>query len=114
MDYETARQFVLTQGGITEHPPTDAFLVRLKQGKPPVPGQVTSLLLALKVLFEGLRSAEHLERPLVCALYLLAHEGRTQFEQGRRLGVSWPPLLDEDLTRIAIAVRSIFAGTWQT
>jgi hypothetical protein len=112
MDYETARRFLINQGKATESI-SDAFLVRLKQGKPPVPGQVTSILLALKVVYEALREAEALERELVYALHLLSTEGRQQFELRRRGGVIWPPLLDEDLTRIAIAVRSIFAGVWQ-
>lgn len=112
MDYETARGFLINQGMLTEQS-LDAFLVRLKQGKPPVPGQVTSILLALKVVFEALQNATSLDRKLVYSLHLLASEGRQQFEAGRRSGVDWPPLLNEDLTRIAIAVRSIFAGTWE-
>lgn len=112
MDYETARTLLVKQGLTTEHHP-DAFLTRLKQGKPPVPGQVTSLLLALKVVFEALRDAPDLDRELVCALYLLASEGRQHFESGMRQGVVWPPLLQEDLTRIGLAVKSIFLGQWQ-
>ena len=96
----------------TEQNP-DALIMRLKQGQPPIPGQVTSLLLALKVVFEALREAATFERELVSALYLLASESRQQFERGLRSGVAWPPLLDEDLNRIAAAVRSIFIGTWQ-
>ncbi|MBW4519583.1 MAG: Dethiobiotin synthetase [Scytolyngbya sp. HA4215-MV1] len=112
MDYETARRFLVNQGLSTDENP-DAFLTRLKQKKPPVPGQVTSILLALKVVYEGMRNASSMERELACALHLLASEGRYQFELGRKTGVAWPPLLDEDLTRIAIAVKSIFLGVWQ-
>ena len=112
MDYETARRFLVNQGLSTDENP-DAFLIRLKQKKPPVPGQVTTILLALKVVYEGTRNASHLERDLASALYLLACDGRYQFDLGRKMGVAWPPLLDEDLTRIAIAVKSIFLGVWQ-
>jgi hypothetical protein len=112
MDYETARSFLVDQGLAAQRSP-DAFLMRLKQGEPPVPGQVTSILLALKVVFEALRDVSSLERELVYSLYLLSNESRQQFEAGRRAGVVWPPLLDEDLTRIAIAVKSIFSGVWQ-
>lgn len=113
MDFDTALQFILAQGASSTALPPDAFLTRLSQGKPPIPGQLTSLLLALKVLFEGLRAETQLDRTLVSALYMLANESRSQFERGRRAGVNWPPLLDEDLTRIAIAVRGIFSGVWE-
>jgi hypothetical protein len=87
--------------------------MRLKQGQPPVPGQVTSILLALKILFEGLQDSPMLDRQLISALHLLSVEGLQQFEAGRNKGVSWPPLLKEDLNRIAIAVKNIFSGVWQ-
>lgn len=112
MDYEIARKFLIQQGRPLEDD-ADAFLVRLRQGKPPVPGQVTSILLALKIVFEAVRTADRLERELVSSLYLLAVEGRQQFEQGQRNGIRWPPLLNEDLSRIAIAVKSIFTGAWE-
>lgn len=112
MDYQTARSLLVNQGVAAASNP-DALLTRLAQGMPPVPGQVTSILLALKVVFEALRDKTLLERELACALHLLATESRQQFEQGRQQGVEWPPLLDEDLTRIAIAVQSIFRGHWQ-
>jgi len=107
MDVDTARAFVLRQAGVAEPERTDTFLYRLRQGQPPVPGQVTSLLLALKVLFEGLKTETHLERPLAAALFLLAHDSRRQFIAGTQAGVSWPPLLSDDLARIAQAVEAI-------
>jgi hypothetical protein len=112
MDYQTARSLLVNQGSATEQN-SDALITRLKQGQPPIPGQVTSILLALKVVFEELRDAHELERELVCSLYLLADESRQSFELGRKVGVAWPPLLNEDLSRIASAVKSIFVGTWQ-
>lgn len=111
MDYETARQFLIGQGRATAQTP-DAFLTRLKQGKPPVPGQVTSLLLALKMLYGSLDKTPSLSRELVYPLYRLAIEGREAYEQGVRQGVEWPPILDEDIERIGRAVGSIFAGEW--
>ena len=113
MDYATAQEFILTQG-MNFETSSETFLQRLRQGQPPIPGQVTSLLLALKVLFEGLHQVEQLDRRLVYSLYMLAHESRHLYEQGKRQGVAWPPLLDEDLARIAKAVRSIFADSWNT
>jgi hypothetical protein len=102
----------MNQGIATEQAP-DALLTHLKQGIPPVPGQVTSILLALKVVFEALRHETELERKFACALYLLASESRRSFDRGRNAGVAWPPLLDEDLSRIAAAVKSIFVDRWQ-
>lgn len=113
MDYKTARSFVITQG-TTSDQNADAFLMRLKQGKAPVPGQVTNILLALKMVFEGLRGSTTIDRELIYSLYLLSYESREQFEAGRQAGVNWPPLLNEDLKRIARAVKSIFAGVWYT
>ncbi len=113
MDYKTASSFLIDQGLATaEHNP-EAFLVRLQLGKPPIPGQVTSILLALKVIFDALKGSTKFERQLVCALHLLAFDSRQLFDSGKRSGIVWPPLLDEDVDRIAVAVKNIFSGVWQ-
>lgn len=111
MDYQTARNLLITQGLDAPRQP-DALLTRLLQGQPPIPGQVTTILLALKVVFEALKDATELDRELVYSLYLFALSSRQAFEDGKRRGVDWPPLLDEDLERIACSVKSIFAGEW--
>lgn len=111
MDYPTAYRFLTQQGQANSQDP-EALLVRLRQGQPPIPGQVTTCLLALKVIYEGLRGAPTLERDLVNALYVLAQDSRHWFEEGQRQGVAWPPLLAEDLGRISEAVRAIFADSW--
>lgn len=113
MDYRTACKFLMTQVNLS-HESQDTFLARLQQGQSPVPGQTTNILLALKVVFEGLRHAEKLDRDLVYTLYLLAHESQRAFEVGLVKGVDWTPLLEEDLKRIARAVKSIFAGVWHS
>ncbi len=112
MNYETARNFLITQGTalLTERNPDD-FLPRLKCGKAPIPGQVTSILLALKLLLEATREQPTLDRRIVCALHNLAYESRQLFELGRLTGIDWPPLLNEDLTRISIAVQNVFVGS---
>ena len=107
MDSKTARQVILTQADVTV---ADSFLGRLQQQQPPIPGQVTSVLLALKTLMEDLKTAEHLERTLAYALYELAYKSRQFFEQGKRSRADWPPLLDADIERIAIATAQIFKG----
>lgn len=113
MDYKTARGFLIHQG-TTADSSSDAFLVRLAQGQAPIPGQVTNILLALKIVFEALRGSPSLDRELSYALYLLSYESRRYYEAGRQAGVVWPPLLDEDLKRISRAVKSIFAGEWHS
>ena len=113
MDFETARQLVLKQALDTGDDMPDRFMLRLQQGHPPVPGQVTSLLLALKALFEGLKDEPSLDRTLVQALFALAYESRQLYRAGERAGVTWPPMLSDDLGRIAKAVQSIVTGTWQ-
>jgi hypothetical protein len=112
MNYETARKFLIDQT-ITKEEHPDALLMRLKQGKPPVPGQITSLLLALKVVFASLEDATTLDRELTYALYQLSMKTQQLFAAGVKAGVDWPPLLKEDLVRIAIATESIFSGNWQ-
>lgn len=109
MDFKTACQLIADQT-LPERETDDTFLGRLRTGKPPVPGQVTALLLALKVIHDSLREADSLNRQLAHALFLVAYESRHLFEAGRAARVSWPPLLDEDLERIAIAAYQIFAG----
>jgi hypothetical protein len=111
MNYETARKFLIDQTITTEDNP-DALVMRMQQGKPPVPGQITSVLLALKVVFAALEGASTLDRELTYALYQLVIKTQQLFASGRKTGVDWPPLLREDLLRIAIAAESIFSGEW--
>ncbi|MHC5747141.1 MAG: Dethiobiotin synthetase [Nostoc sp.] len=113
MNYETARKLLIDQTITTEENP-DALLTRMKQGKLPIPGQITSILLALKVVFEALKDAKSLDRELALALYQLSIKAQQLFGAGRKAGVDWPPLLKEDLLRISLAAESIFSGVWQT
>lgn len=112
MNYETAKKFLIDQAKTEENP--DSLLSHLTQGKPPVPGQITSILLALKVVFEALKEVSNLDRELVYALYILGVQTPRLFAVGRKAGIDWPPLLKEDLQRISFAVESIFANNWQT
>lgn len=109
MDFDTARQFVLAQT-LMPPPGQTSFIDCLRQGQAPVPGQVTSLLLALKTLSQALQDEPTIERSLGHALFILTYESRQLFWQGQQKQVEWPPLLDEDLTRIAEAVRQIWAA----
>jgi hypothetical protein len=113
MNYDTARKLLISQTIATEDNP-DALLMRMKQGKPPVPGQITSILLALKVVFEALKDAPSLDRELIFALYQLGVKTQQLFVAGRKAGIDWPPLLKEDIVRISLATESIFSGVWQT
>lgn len=115
MDYKTAHNFLIAQGTAleTQRNPGDLLMI-LKRGKPPIPGQMTSILLALKVVFDALKEEAALDRELIMALYLLSVESRQLYETGRQNGITWPPLLNEDLNRIAQAVKNIFAGTWKS
>ncbi|MBH8572836.1 Dethiobiotin synthetase [Nostocaceae cyanobacterium CENA369] len=113
MNYETARKLLVSQTTTNEENP-DALLMRMKQGKPPVPGQITSILLALKVVFEALKDASNLDRELAFALYQLGVKAPQIFVAGRKVGIDWPPLLKEDLLRISLATECIFSGVWQT
>jgi hypothetical protein len=114
MDYKIARNFLIDQGTAleTQRNP-DAFLIRLKQGIPPIPGQMTNILLALKIVFDTLQESPMLDRQLIYALHLLAVESLQEFEAGSRRGITWPPVLKEDIQRMAIAVKNIFAGVWK-
>ncbi|BAY28261.1 hypothetical protein NIES2107_00850 [Nostoc carneum NIES-2107] len=113
MNYETARKILIDQTITTEDNP-DSLLMRMQQGKPPVPGQITSILLALKVVFESLKEASSLDRELAYALFQLSIKPSQLFLGGRKVGIDWPPLLKEDLLRIALAAESIFSTKWQT
>ena len=112
MDYKTARKFLISQVDTTDNN-NKTFLSHLKRGKPPIPGQVTSILLALKIIFDGLHGTSHLDRELVYSLHLLAFDSHISFEIGNQNDVNWPPLLQEDINRISQGVKSIFAGVWQ-
>ncbi|MEC4991347.1 MAG: Dethiobiotin synthetase [Oscillatoria sp. PMC 1068.18] len=112
MDYETARKIILTQVATPEKN-TNSFLARLERGQLPIPGQVTNILLALKILFENLRDAQDLDRELIYTLYVLAEDSREKFDKGEKAGIEWSPLLKEDIKRIKRAVKSIFSGVWE-
>lgn len=105
MDIQTAEQVVIKQANVTT---ADSFLSRLQQQQPPIPGQVTSVLLALKVIMENMKGAEQIDRALAAALYQLAYDSRQLYEGGKRAKVEWPPLLNADIERIAIATAHIF------
>ena len=109
MDFDTARRFLLAQT-IAPVPGQTPFINCLKMGVAPVPGQVTSILLALKTVAQTLQGEPSIERSLGFALFLLSYESRQLYLQGQKKNVDWPPLLDEDLTRIAEAVRQIWAS----
>ncbi|MBP0001374.1 MAG: Dethiobiotin synthetase [Cyanobacteria bacterium SID2] len=113
MDEQTARNFLISQGRAleTQRNP-DAFLMLLQQGKAPIPGQMTSILLALKMLYRSLEGQKQIDREIAYALHRLVLDSRRQFDAGRNCGVSWPPLLAEDLDRLERAVQSIFLGDW--
>ncbi|GAB4362063.1 MAG: hypothetical protein Fur0042_31490 [Cyanophyceae cyanobacterium] len=112
MDYETARKFLIAQGTATAAEP-DAFLTRLRAGSPPIPGQVTSILVGLKMVYSALEGTPSLSRELAGPLFNLYFESREAYNQGRSRGVLWPPLLDEDIARIGQAVGHILAGEWR-
>ncbi|MGH8000401.1 MAG: Dethiobiotin synthetase [Brasilonema sp.] len=113
MNYETACKFLIDQTLMNEKNP-DALLIRLQQGQAPIPGQITSILLALKVVFEGLKDATVIDKKLTYALYQLSIKTQQLFAAGRKKGIDWPPLLLQDLLRIAIATECIFSGEWKS
>ena len=113
MDNPTARKFLIDQG--TAHLTQrnlEAMLLRLDRGEAPIPGQMTSVLLALKVTYKALVGAETIDRELARALHLLARESRRSLLAGRERGVIWPPLLAEDLDRVEDGVEAILSGQW--
>jgi hypothetical protein len=108
MDFETAQRFLIAQ---TIEPKSEQtpFIECLRRGTAPVPGQVTSILLALKTLSQALQGEPKLEKSMAHVLFVLTYESRRLYDQGLSANVDWPPLLNEDLQRIADAVRSILA-----
>lgn len=108
MDFETARRFLVAQT-IEPISGQTPFIDCLRRGQAPVPGQVTSILLALKTLAQSLQGEPNIEKSLGYVLFVLTYESRQLYEQGLKNNVDWPPLLDDDLTRIATAVRAIWA-----
>ncbi|MEM7727282.1 MAG: Dethiobiotin synthetase [Cyanobacteria bacterium P01_A01_bin.45] len=109
MNYETACKLLIKQTIKTEDNP-DAILKRMNQGQPPVPGQITSILLALKVVEEVLKDKGSIDKDLASALFLITVKTQQLFTAGIKSGVDWPPLLKEDLLRIGSACESIFSG----
>lgn len=114
MDNPTARKFLIDQGTahLTQRNP-DALLLRLDRGEAPIPGQMTSVLLALKVTYKALEGNAMIDRELVQALYRLARDSRRSLQAGHDRGVAWPPLLAEDLDRVEEAVEAILSGVWE-
>jgi hypothetical protein len=113
MNYETARKLLIDQTIITSEN-SETLFMRMQQGKPPIPGQITSILLACRVVFEAIKDNNSIDRELVYALYQLSIKTQQIFAAGRKIGIEWPPLLKEDLLRIAQGVESIFSGEWHS
>lgn len=114
MDFQTACQELMQQT-LPQYETRDTFLGRLRRGYSPEPGQVTTLLVALKIIQSQLYSssqadASQIDRLLAQSLFLVAYEGRNLFESARAAGANLSPLLDEDLARIAIAAYKILAN----
>jgi hypothetical protein len=109
MDYVAARQILLDQGSPQAATIPDSLLNRLGNGQAAIPGQVTEILLALKVTADALQGVASLDRPLASALHRLATTSRAHYEKGRST-TDWPPMLDEDIGRIGVAVQRIFEG----
>jgi hypothetical protein len=110
MDFDTAHQFLLQQTLSPAADQRETFIACLHQGKPPIPGQVTSLLLALKVIYEALKDEPVLDRTLLKALLVLIDDSGQLYRQGTAEGVIWPPLLEDDLTRLRQSARAIVTG----
>lgn len=108
MNYATACKLLIKQTIKTEDN-SEAILRRMHQGQPPVPGQITSILLALKVVEENLKDAKSIDKDLASALFLITVKTQQLFTAGLKSGVDWPPLLKEDLLRIGQACESIFS-----
>ncbi|MGD1903030.1 MAG: Dethiobiotin synthetase [Geitlerinemataceae cyanobacterium] len=115
MDRPTARKLLVDQGtaSLTQRNP-DAMLLRLDRGEAPIPGQMTSILVALRVLYKELEGEESIDRELARALYRLARESQRALWVGRERGVAWPPMLAEDLDRVEAGVEGVLSGDWQT
>jgi hypothetical protein len=113
MNYETARKLLIDQTIITGEN-TETLFMRMQQGKPPIPGQITSILVSCRVVFEAIKDNNSIDRELAYALYQLSIKTQQIFAAGRKVGIEWPPLLKEDLLRIAQGVESIFSGEWHT
>jgi hypothetical protein len=107
MDYVAARQILLDQGASGAATQPQTLLNRLSNGQAAIPGQVTEILLALKVAYDSLQGSDSLDRPLVAALHRLAMTSRLAYEKSRST-TDWPPLLDEDIGRMGAAVQRIF------
>lgn len=110
MDYKTAYQFLSTQSSLSDR---RSFLSLLQQGQAPIPGQVTNILLTLKVTFQHIERLDSMDRHLAQILFRLAYDSRQYYDLGKRQGITWPPLLNEDLERIAQSVQNIFADQWR-
>jgi len=110
MNYQIARKLLIDQTETTR----DTLLNRLRQGKWPIPGQITSILLALKLVFESLKDVNTIDKELAWSLHKLGSKCLEILTMELKSDTEWPPLLKEDLQRITLAVESIFSGTWET
>jgi len=110
MNYQIARKLLIDQTETTR----DTLLNRLQQGKWPIPGQITSILLALKLVFESLKDVNTIDKELAWSLHKLGSKCLEILTMELKSDTEWPPLLKEDLQRITLAVESIFSGTWET
>ena len=109
MDYKTAYQYLSSQSSLSDR---RSFLALLEQQEAPIPGQVTNILLTLKTIYQHVQGLDSIDRSLAQILFRLAYDSRQYYEAGKREGITWPPLLNEDLGRIAQGVNNILANQW--
>lgn len=109
MDYKTAYQYLSSQSSLSDR---RSFLALLEQQEAPIPGQVTNILLMLKAIYQHVQGLDSIDRSLAQILFRLAYDSRQYYEAGKRDGMTWPPLLNEDLGRIAQGVNNILSNQW--
>ncbi|AFY38289.1 hypothetical protein Lepto7376_1979 [[Leptolyngbya] sp. PCC 7376] len=109
MDYKTAYQYLSSQSSLSDR---RSFLALLEQRQAPIPGQVTNILLTLKAIYQHVEGLDSIDRGLAQMLFRLAYDSRQYYEAGKREGANWPPLLNEDLSRIAQGVNNILSNQW--
>lgn len=105
MDYQTAYQVIFKE--VQLHSAHNSFLKLLSQGQAPIPGQVTNILLALKMIGKHVATETEVGRSLAYAVHVLAIDSRRYYDRAVQKGHRWPPLLSEDLDRIGEAVKDI-------
>lgn len=108
MGFDEAKELILEEGLGQK-----GLVNALRRGDEPSAATVERVIAAVRVVYEGTRKDDRLDRDLACALFNLAGHTRGAVNSWTKRGALYrKDLVADELPRLAAAVESVFNGLW--